>query len=66
MKPTAEETLKVMPVTFRAIIPPKTGNGNVAICNQACRKLPKLQKSRRNISASDSGKIRISRAKALF
>ena len=55
MNPTAEDTLNVIPLTFRASRPPNRASGRREMSRAACLKYPNAQKSIRNISASTKG-----------
>ena len=55
IKPTAEETLSVMPRRFNANIPPKSAKGTTLIINAACLNLPQAAKRSSNITPNTNG-----------
>ncbi len=63
-KPMAEDTLKAVPVTHRAKMPPSSAMGITLAASSASRELPKFRYSSSTISAIDSGTTTLRREMA--
>ena len=64
MNPIAADTLRWMPVTYSARIPPMSANGTLMRISAACFNAPNALKSKRKIRNTLSGTMTLSRAMA--